>query len=213
MSRIPLNKKITHQIQRLRQSQTLVSESWKEASNQSRLLIKRIWVKKEAEFYIFAQTEHIFFHPATQIVSFSSLSAVQDHCKKIISEKKTYRNLWKHSGFQTCSGAGRSGPFCSGNASSLPGLPQGTFQPAYLHPQPGGCCSQGVSTDTLQLLLTWAHCLYRPTPLSQWCGRRVEGHICGGWGPQSKEVKTGEHLGVRLSILGEAAQPQPRSQP
>lgn len=65
--------------------------------------------------------------------------AVQEHHVKIMIQRSmTYRNLWRHSGSRICSGAGRSGPFCSGNASSLPGLRQGTFQPASLHPRPGG---------------------------------------------------------------------------
>lgn len=64
--------------------------------------------------------------------------------KRSSRRNETYRNLWRHSGSQTCSGAGRSGPFYSGSASSLPGLRQGTFQPAFPHPQLGGRRSQRV---------------------------------------------------------------------
>lgn len=63
----------------------------------------------------------------------------QEDLKMICLDRRTHRNLWRHSGSQICSGAERSGPFCSGNASSSPGLLQGTFQPAFLFtPSPGG---------------------------------------------------------------------------
>lgn len=78
-------------------------------------------------------------------------------------EKETHRNPWQYSGVQTCSGVGRSGPFCSGSASSLPGLRRGRFLPASRHLLPGGRCGGRASADALVPLLTWIR-LPRATP-------------------------------------------------
>lgn len=108
------------------------------------------------------------------------------------SYSQTYRNLWRHSGFQTCSGAGRSGPFCSGNASSSPGLRQGTFQPASLHPRPGGRCSQKTARRHLHTAAAAAP--LSPPPSVKPSGSQVhrKGHICRLCGPSLPLFSIGE---------------------
>lgn len=140
-------------------------------------------------------------------------------------EKETHRNPWQYSGVQTCSGVGRSGPFCSGSASSLPGLRRGRFLPASRHLLPGGRCGGRASADALVPLLTWIR-LPRATPSPPEPSKSIptsqKGHICRFSGPtplpnpsqttRGAEPRRGRPEEWR-SILGEMVQPQPHTTP
>lgn len=161
-------------------------------------------------------------HPAPQIRSSwqqdrshaSVWSLFQSITPSKSETKHTHRNPWRRSGCQTCSGAGRSGPFCSGNASSLPGLLRGTFQPVSLHPRAGGGRSHRVSSDTAALLLALSWTPPRASPSEVRGDLPKRSHVNGEAGGEARRwTRQGKVRAMGSPYRAEEVQPQPQPQP